>query len=258
MTSSEITAFRPRSVLVATDATYRKMADTRDSIALLEDTEAMIVPFSEEPQANEARVLAVRELLRRDGKLASGVLLIKNPYDADGYELAEHAVETFASEKYHHLANVARILGATEVQFVEAKIERAESNTQGGVKVKIPIGGGDASAGRDVSKKLEQRLAGQMTFPGAESAPEVAAAYVEKHNLGNDHQLIALVEMRSGLNQINRYKMTLSGTREAEANLKSALRIAAAGTGEVAKIGANFARTTGAINSVEITTEITF
>lgn len=257
MTTDE-SQVRPRSVLVASDPLYRRMAQDRDSVALLEDLEAMVVPFSDEPQANAALVLSVRDLVARDGKLVSGALLVKNPYDTDGYEFAEHAVETFASAKYHHLANVARILGAKEVQFVEAKIERSDGAISGGAKIKLPSGGGDASAGRDVSKRLEQRLAGQMEFPGAEAAPDVAAAYVAKHNLSNDHQLTALVEMRTGLNPLNRYKMTLSGTREAEANLRIALRIASAGPVEAANIGADFSRTVKAISSIEITTEITF
>lgn len=225
---------------------------------LLEDLEAMIVPFSDEPQTNKSQVDLVREVLAREGKLVSGVLLIKNPYDTDGYEFAEHAVETFASAKYHHLANVARVLGAKEVQFVEAKIERADANTQGAVKVKLPGGGGDSNVSRDVSKRLEQRLAGQMEFPGSDAAPDVASAYIQNHNLSNDHQFTALVEMRTGLNPLSRYKMTLSGTREAEANLRSALRIASAGPVEAAEIGVDFSRTVKAISSVEITTEITF
>jgi hypothetical protein len=258
MTFQEHVTTQPRSVLVASDHLYRAMAQDRNSLALLEDLEAMIVPFSDDPQTNEVQILAVREVLEQEGKLVSGALLIKNPYDADGYEFAEHAVETFASAKYHHLANVARILGATGVQFVEAKIERSDANTQGGVKVKVPAGAGDSTAGRDVSKRLEQRLAGQMEFPGSDSAPEVATDYVQKHNLSHDHQLTALVEMRTGQNPIIRYKMTLSGTREAEANLRSALRIANAGPVEAAKIGVDFSRTVKAISSVEITTEITF
>lgn len=258
MTTHERAIARPRSVLVAADHLYRKLAQDRNSLALLEDLEAMILPFSDAPQANEAQIVAVRELLDVEGKLVSGALLIKNPYDADGYEFAEHAVETFASAKYHHLANVARMLGATGVQFVEAKIERSDTKAQGGMKVKVPAGTGDATVGRDVSKRLEQRLAGQMEFPGSDAAPELASEYVQKHNLSHDHQLTALVEMRTGQNPITRYKMTLSGTREAEANLRSALRIANAGPVEAAQIGVDFSRTVKAISSVEITTEITF
>ncbi|WP_311260494.1 hypothetical protein [Microbacterium sp. WCS2018Hpa-9] len=252
------TGVRPRSVLVASDQLYRRMAQDKDSVALLEDVEAMVVPFSDEPQANAGLIRSVREIVAREGKLVSGALLIKNPYDADGYEFAEHAVETFASEKYHHLANVARILGASEVQFVDAKIEKADNSVQVGGKMKLPTGAGDVGAGRDVSKKLEQRLAGHMEFPGADSEPDLAAAYVAKHNLSNDHQLTALVEMRTGLNPLSRYKMTLSGTREAEANLRSALRLATAGLVKAADIGADFSRTVKSISSVEITTEITF
>lgn len=116
----------------------------------------------------------------------------------------------------------------------------------------------DARNRTDVSNSLEQRLAGQMDFPGSDADPEAASAYVRSHNLSHDHQLTALVEMRTGQNPIIRYKMTLSGTREAEANLRSALRIASAGPVEAAQIGTDFSRTVKAISSVEITTEITF
>lgn len=64
--------------------------------------------------------------------------------------------------------------------------------------------------------------------------------------------------MRTGKNPISAYKMTLSGTRESAANLRSAPKIANAGPVKAVEIGASFSKTAELISSIEITTEITF
>ena len=67
-----------------------------------------------------------------------------------------------------------------------------------------------------------------------------------------------LVELRTGTNPISDYKVTLSGTRESAANLRSALKIANAGPVKAVQIGASFLKTANSISSIEITTEVTF
>lgn len=248
----------PRSILVADARMYRQIAHDSDDVALLEDLDAAIVPYSGRPEVNEQQILTVRDALSAAGQLIPGTLLIKNPYETTNYEFAEQAIESFASAKYHALANTARLLGAREIHFIEAKTSSNTSNSTGGAKVKIPAGAGQADITKDLTKKLEERLEGLMKFPGAEPAPQEALDYLRRRNLSGDQQLKDLVEMRTGANLISEYKMTLSGTRESTANFKSALKIANAGPVKAVDIGGSFTRTAETINSIEVTTEIFF
>lgn len=252
------TRTRPRSVLVVDDRMYRELAQSPDSVELLEDLDAMVIPFSGAPEVHEAEVSAMRALLLDAGQLVPKALLVKNPYETESYEFAQHAIETFASAKYHHLANAARLLGAREIHFLEARAERDAASWSGAANVKVPAGGGSADISSEVSKKVEERLEGRMAFPGGAADAEAALAYLRRRRLSNDQQLMSLVEMRMGENPISDYKMTLSGTRESAANIHSALAIANAGPVKVADIGASFRATAETVNRIEITTEITF
>lgn len=248
----------PRSVLVADGQLYRNISQSPDSIGLLEDLEAMVIPHSGKAEANEQEVLSVRELLSAAGQLISGTLLIRNPYDAASYEFAEYAIETFAIAKYHALANVARLLGAREVHFLEAKVDHDIAKWGAVATATVPAGGGEAELSNEVTKKLEERLESVMKFEGSGPDPEDALAYLRQRNLSNDQQLRGLVEMRTGTNPLTEYKMTLSGTRESTANLKSALKIANAGPVKAVDIGGSFSKSAEWISSIEITTEIKF
>lgn len=250
----------PRSVLVAEDGLYLDIAADPGSVGLLDDLDAMVVPYSVMAASNAAQVKAVQEMLRAARQHIPGALLIKNPYETDVFEFSEHALESFASAKYHHLANVAKLLGAKEVQFEDAKIERQTAATSGGIKGVIPgLGGGDTDVSREMARKLDDRLEGRLTFGGSEPDPNAALEFLRLHNLTNDQQLRSLVEMRTGANPIQGYRMTLSGTRESDANLRAALSIAESVSGKKGvSIGAAFTREVKTIRSIEITTSINF
>ena len=99
MTEPRSAAPRPRSVLVADDHLYREIAQSPEHVALLEDPEAMVVPYSARPEGNEIEVMAIRDLLVASDQLVSGALLVKDPYENDRYAFADDAVESFASAK---------------------------------------------------------------------------------------------------------------------------------------------------------------
>jgi hypothetical protein len=256
-TWARATAPTPRSVLVADESLYLELK-TPKYIGLLDDLDAMVVPYSGTAQVHAEQVAAMRELLVASDQLIPRALLVKNPYEAASYEFAELAVEAFVSTKYHALANVARLLGAKQVRFIEAKADRNTSSFGAELKARIPIGGGQAKVDRQIAKKLEARLEGQMSFPGGEAAIDDALAYLRRRNLANDHQLRDLVEMRTGGNRITEYKVTFSGTREATANLRSALTIASADPVKSIDFGATFSSSAESISNIEITTEIHF
>lgn len=257
---TEIDRARPRSVLVVRDDHYIRMLGDPKALPLLNDVDAMVVPYSHRPQVNDVQVSTVRKLLQASGQLVADALLIKNPYESGRYEQADYALETFASAKYHAMAEVARLLGARDVSFVEAKIENTVSGWNGGTKIKIPgLGRGQGSIDREVRKNVKGKLDMRLQFPGSAPDPEQASTYLVQHNLQHDPRLQSLVRMRTGDNLVSLYEMTLNGTSESAANVKSALSIASAGPiKDQVSIGGTFTKSAESISSIEITTAITF
>lgn len=259
MTEAQGTGTRPRSILIVDDRRYREISQSPQYVDLLQDPESAVVPYSVRPESNEIQVIAIREMLLQAGQLVSGALLIKNPYEDEVYAFADSALEIFASAKYHHLANVARLLGAKEVDFIEAKVERETNRVQAALKAIIPgLGGGEVDVANEVAKKLDERLQGEMRFTGADAAIDDALGYIRDHYLSNDHQLQALVDMRRGENSLQHYKMSLSATRESDANFKCAARVSSKVPAKAINIGATFANNAESFRNIEITTEISF
>jgi hypothetical protein len=257
---SELDRARPRSVLVVRDDHYIRMLGDPNALPLINDVDAMVVPYSHRPEVHEGQVSTVRKLLQSSGQLVAGALLIKNPYESGRYEQADHALETFASAKYHAMAEVARLLGARDVSFVEAKIENTVSGWNGGNKLKVPgLARGQGSIEREVKKNVKGKLDLRLQFPGSAPDPVQASAYLVQHNLQHDPRLQSLVRMRTGDNLVRLYEMTLNGTMESAANVKSALNIASAGPiRDQVTLGGTFIKTAKSIMSIEITTVITF
>lgn len=245
-------------MFVADEQLYLSITQDPDNVHLLDDMSAMIVPFRGRPEVHEAAVGEVRALLAEAGRLAPRALLVRNPYQADDYEVADDAIEAFSIAKYHAFANVSRLLGATEVRFLEARAELERADFQARVAALFPVGSGDAEATRNVVKKIEDRLGGHLHFTGGTPDPESASDYLRRSNLTHDPVLRSLVEMRTGANLITRYEFTLNGTRESTSNLSSALQIANSGPLKALEIGAKFSMMAQSIRDVEIKTEITF
>ena len=259
MTELRPVALRPRSILVADDHLYQEIAQSPDHVELLQDPEAMVVPYSARPEGNEVDVMAMRGILIAAGQLVTGALLVKDPYVDDHYAFAGSAVETFASAKYHHLANVARLLGATEVRFVDAKVGHDAESAEAGGKAKIlGLVGAEAHRSSEIKKKLKDQLQGEMRFAGSEPAIEEANEYVRSRYLANDHQIRALIDMRAGSNPLLSYKMSLSVTRESDVNLRSAAKIVSKIPSKSFDIGASFERDVHSFRNIEIITEISF
>lgn len=248
----------PRSVFIADDRLYHAIAGDPKTVQLLVDPDSMIVPYSAKAEVNAAAVTAVRRIVIAAGQLAVGALLIKNPYDDASYELADAAIEAFTSAKYHVLANVARLLGAKSVRFVEAKVEQTNVKWDAELKAKLHIGGGAANASREVEKRVEESLEGVLQFAGGDADVDEALDYLRSRRLLADQQLNALIEMRKGANQMSDYQMKFNGVKEADASFRSAVNLANAGPVKALGVGASFSRTVTSLGRIEITIKITF
>lgn len=259
MSDSVQTQSLPRTVLVASDDLYVNLMQDSESVELLQDRVALIVPISREPEIDAAYVTEARTRIAAANQLVAGSLLIKNPYDPESYEFAEDALETFASAKHFVLANVARLLGARRVHVKETVIDTGSTSWAADLAAQLQVGAIDGNVTRDVKRRLERQIDGDLKFPGSPSAPEEALSYLVSRNLERDHQLRNLIELRTGpANLVSSYMMNMSGTRESESNFRSALRIANAGPIKAAEIGSSFTRTAQTIREVKILTEITF
>lgn|GEM_PF-2494561 len=248
----------PRSVVVVSDDDYRRMAGSPQAVDLLKNQVALVVPLSAEPEYNGELVEGVRELLVDSDQLVPGALLIKSPFGRMSFEHADVAIEAFASAKYLAVANVARLLGAREVHFMEAKVEVESDSWAADLTAKLPAFGGKAEARRELKKKVDARMTGRMVFPGSSPSLSEATEYLNIQNLAHDDQLQKLVAMRTGENPVEEYSMRMSGTREAEANFTSAISIANAGPMKALNVGAKFVRTAQLVRNVEIVIDIKF
>lgn len=247
----------PRAIAVVSDQEYRTILQHPDDVERLEDLEAMVIPYSIRPEVISGPVSAARDLLRLSGQLASGSLLVQDPYDSESYTTASEAIETFAVAKYHHLAIVASLLGAREVRVTDAKVERKTLETRGGAKAGVKGVGIEADLSSEFASELAAQLTLETEFEGSDPDPDEALSYLRKHNLLGEHAMTALVAMRRGRNPVLRYQMTLDTTKESQRNIKSALKLATA-LPDLVELGSNFSRTSGAVESAKITTEILF
>ncbi|MDZ8275721.1 hypothetical protein R2Q81_07125 [Microbacterium aquimaris] len=249
----------PRSVAVVDDATYLDIVQDPKALALVDDLDAVVVPYAGRAAVHEDDVARVQQLLVRSGQLVQNALLIKNPYEGETYEGADTAVEAFAAAKYHALANVARLLGATEVKFLEATVGSESATWLATAKLGIAkLGMLDAKASTEVQKKLKAKLAGRMVFPGSAPDTDGASAYALRRNLQGDQQIRDLVDMRTGTNPITHYRMTFSGTRESASNFNAGLKLGAAAVSAGVDLGADFSKTVETFRDIDIEVEINF
>lgn len=247
----------PRSILVVSDQDYRALSQDPDDVERLEDREALVVPFSTDPEVNEEEVRLVRELLEDSGQLATGALLVRNPYDSANYVSAAEAIESFALAKYHHLAVVASLLGARAVRVTDAKVERHTSDVRVTAKVGAKGASGEADSSTAYAEEIAAHLKLETDFSGSDPNPTEALAYVQEHNLATEHAITALVHLRRGANPVIRYQLTLDATRESQRNVTSAVKLATA-LPKLAEGGLDFTRNASHVGSIKITTEITF
>lgn len=247
----------PRSVVVVSDQDYKLVLQDPDGVERLEDREALVIPYAAKPEVNESDVEATRALLRSAGLLASGALLVQNPYEVSSYVPAGEALETLAVAKYHHLAVVAALLGANEVKVTDAKVERRRSDTGGSVRIGAKGASADADMSAEFASELAAHLRLETEFAGSEPEPDAALSYLQEHNLLGEHSMAALVELRKGKNPVVRYQLTLDAAKESQRNIKSALKVATA-LPKFVELDGEFRRAASSIESVKITTEIRF
>ena len=69
----------PRSVLVADGRLYREIWRARTPSSLLEDLDAMVIPYSGKAEANDSQVASIRGLLLAAGQLTSGCASDQEP-----------------------------------------------------------------------------------------------------------------------------------------------------------------------------------
>jgi hypothetical protein len=256
MTSTQFDAL-PRSVLVVSDAEYEEISHTPGSVAALQDPESAVIPFSSTPVANRAIVDAVRSILRSTGQLASGTLWILDPYEARSYVNSTDAIQTFVVAKYHHLAVIASLLGATSMKIDSKEVERNRTKMGGNFRLGVKVFGSQGSGTADIEKALDEQLQLETVFAGSLPDREAALEYIREHKLASDHTFTALVDMRNDRNPVREYSLMLNGTKEAQTNIQAALKITVAVPSAV-NFSGDFAMTAHSISDVKIRTTITF
>ena len=210
-------------ILVLNEADIEKCQyNPNDGIFLL-DEESYVLRFPLE-QPRETQPLALRNIM--DSRLASpGHILIQNPYDTNLYVEASSAPETFALAKYTHFSMLCMHLGAKE-----CSVEQIEIKSKNG-KMTFAANGGTPTATikGDISKEKFSRLSKQLfltdNFNG--SSPNIVDAenFLRTKGLLNDPNMKSLLDMRRGLNPIQKRTLTLNLSQEAKNNLNVATRL---------------------------------
>lgn len=247
----------PRSVLVVSDEEYELIAHAPEAVGALQDSEAMIVPYSAAPIAHRPLVESVRELLRSADQLASGALLIKHPYERDAYVNADDSIQTFAVAKYHHLAVVASLLGATAMSIQKTAVEKKDQTLRGRLGLGVKGFGAKGRAAAEIRSALEEQLQFNTVFPGSAPERDEALTYIREHGLAADKTFTSLVALRNDRNPVREYALVLNATKEADLNIRAALKIRTA-VPKLVEAGGDFAMMARTISDVKIHTLIKF
>lgn len=257
MTSETTQLPLPRSVLVVGDEEYERISHTPAAVDSLQDSEAMIIPYSSTPIANRPLVESVRDLIRSADQLASDALLIKHPYERDAYVHADDSIQTFAVAKYHHLAVVASLLGATSMSIQKTAVEKSDQSLRGRLSLGVKGFGAKGRAAAEIRSALEEQLQFNTVFPGSAPDRDEALTYIREHALAADKTFTSLVALRNDRNPVREYTLVLNATKEAELNIRAALKISAA-VPKVLEASGDFVMTARTISDVKIHTLIEF
>lgn len=257
MTANQTQLPLPRSVLVVGDEEYERISHTPAAVDSLQNSEAMIIPYSSTPIMNRPLAQAVRDLLRSADQLASDALLIKNPYERDAYVHADDSIQALAVAKYHHLAVVASLLGATAMSLQKTAVEKKDQTFRGRLSVGVKGFGAKARAAAEIRSALEEQLQLNTVFPGSAPDRDEALAYIGEHGLTADKTFTSLVALRNDRNPVREYTLVLNATQEAELNIRAALKIATV-VPKVLEVSGDFVMTARTISDVKIHTLIKF
>lgn len=247
----------PRSVLVVGDEEYERISHTPEAVDSLQHAEAMIIPYSSTPIANRALVESVRELIRSADQLASDALLIRNPYERDAYVSASDSIQTLAVAKYHHLAVVASLLGATTMSLEKTAVEKSDQSLRGRLSLGVKGLGVMGRAAAEIRSALQEQLQLKTVFPGSEPDRDEALAYIREHGLAADKSFTSLVALRNDKNPVREYTLVLNGIKEAELNIRAALKLTTV-VPRLLEASGNFVLTARTISDVKLHTLIRF
>jgi len=160
----------------------------------------------------------VRDLAKK-GLLTQYRVLVQEPFSDDAYEDLSDAPVKFTIKKAMLFSTLCAHLGAKKVHVLEVKAKRilkeqdfkastttflsqitASSVTQSSGEVKILA---------EKEESLRSSIKLEDSFQGAEVDIERAKALVEKYNLGNDFNILSLLETMSGKNRLIKRKFTI-------------------------------------------------
>lgn len=245
---------RRRSVVILDSGARRTIRRDPDLVDLLDDPETQFVSIAPE-EADD-----LTELLRTQGLLRLGTLVVQSPYNPDRYVPLDTALEEFTVEKFLLLAQLAKLLGAKKVTFEDARADSSTAQASGETNVKYSAVEVGTSASRKLESSLRQRLKGEHIFPGG--APDVTAAkkFLADKQLAGDPQLASLIELRSGDNALLSREIIFNGTRESSGNVAAALRVRV-GLGAKLVLGnlaANAHQSSSGTAEVDVSTRIEF
>lgn len=254
---SKLSTLAPRVAVVVADRTYRAIATDEKRAHLLDVPDSLVVPYSAEPVAQVERVHTVRDQLISRDQMATGQLLVRNPYDFTAYAFADEAIETFVKAKYYHLASIAAHLGASSIKFLKIEIDQEKSDSSGDLKANVKVARAAAKFARSMKNRLEGRFEAATDLTGKQMDVEAARAFMMERNLSNDPDVVGLIDLCTTGNSVRTHRVKINGLRESTRNLKAGLDLTT-NLGMNLGGGGHFTRAAESISSIEVTTEISW
>ncbi len=247
----------PRAALVLSNEDYHGVAHDPVRARMLDAPDSLVIPYSVQPVAQVARVLAIRERLVESDQLSTGQLLLRSPYETGKFEFADEAIESFVKAKYYHLASIAAHLGASSIKFVKVEIEHGNSLAEAGLAAPLKFLNADGKFAKSIKNDLESRFEASTQLQGKSIDVENARAFMADRRMSSDPDVSGLIDLCATGNPPRKHRVKINGLREASRSLTAGLAL----TAELRmKLGGSgmFKQAAESLNSIEVTTEITW
>lgn len=218
------------------DCALEYMVDSRELLDTL-----TVCAIDDEKSPHSAPALAKANVLPNN--VASGQVFMRSPYDDNKYIRLDDFELTVMQDKASHIAEVARILGATKCEYdieITSMVSRTQS-TDGNVGIQDTIQV-DASYVKSEQERLKNSIRVGQKYPQAK-VPTIkdyqeAIAYAKTHHISWDVE--DLLRSRSPLtnNLLGERTVSVILSNESNADLNVATRLNI--LGKVVSVGVNY------------------
>ena len=200
-----------------------------------------ICPFDDEEENICVRSLQEEGILPNNADV--GQVFMRSPYDDNKYIRLDNFELTVMQDKARHIAEVARILGATECGYdiaITSMVSREQSmNSNAGIMDTIQV---DASYVKSEQERLKNSIQVDQEYPQAK-VPTIeeyqkAVEYAKAHHISWDVEDLLRARSPETKNMLGKRTVSVMLSNESNADLNVATRLNI--LGDVVAVGVNY------------------